>query len=100
MTHPPSLYSHVFERRGLYSSGEDVQTSYDDAMRYLDGYADCFLRDGGVYVTTWVRTYNADGTERCYGVNLLDELGGWLIAAREEEEEESRLLAWHLDKVL
>ncbi len=100
MTHPPSLYSHVFERDGLYSSGEDVQTSYDNAMRYLDGYADCFLRDDGAYVTTMVRTYNADGTENCYSVNLLDELGNWLIAAREDALEDDRLRAWHLDKVL
>ena len=86
MTDRSAFYSHIFKhpdrlKNGsfMYSS-DSVQTSWHDAMEYLDGYGGAHENHGYEYITTLIREPKCGVDETGFTYReayLLDELEDW-----------------------
>ena len=109
MTDRTAFYSHIFKQPDrlkngsfMYSS-DSVQTSWHDAMEYLDGYGVAYENHGCQYITTLIREPKRGIGETGFiyrEAYLLDEIEAWKQICRDETREEARLRAWHNERVL
>ena len=109
MTDRTVFYSHIFKhpdrlKNGsfMYSS-DSAQTSWHDAMVYLDFYSVAHKNHGYEYITTLIREPKRGIGETGFTYReayLLDEIEDWKQICRDETDEEARLRAWHNERVL
>ncbi len=109
MTDHTALYTHIFKHKDQLPNGdsrfssEDVQTSWHDAMEYLDGYGVAHENHGYEYITTLIREPKRGIGETDFTYReayLLDELEDWKRICADETVEEERLRVWHNERVL
>ena len=109
MTDRTAFYSHIFKQPdrlkngGFMYTSDSVQTSWHDAMEYLDGYGAAYENHGYEYITTLIREPKRGIGETGFTYReayLLDEMEAWKQICRDETEEEELLRACHMDRML